>query len=169
MSSHYSYFTVISIVCPLILFNFLVSFFRLYVFFHSLSLSSQEKFFLSPLFAAQTRRTGARHWCLGDWVVFFCFYFFSWGAGGGYVFFMMWYTARERERWVRTYQCQATFSVWYEDKNDMWKSGPLLPFCQHLRLLSQHSGLVYILKSLLQNLLRTNLVHLCLFYFRGWC
>lgn len=48
-----------------------------------------------------------------------------------YVFFMMWYTAWERERWVRTYQRQAAFSAWCEDENDMRISEPP---AQHLRL-----------------------------------
>ena len=82
---------------------------------------------LFQLFFCSDLENRARHWCLGDWVVFF--------GEGVYVFFMMWYTARETEHWVRTYQCQATFSAWYEDENDMRISEYLLSFCQYLRLL----------------------------------
>lgn len=40
----------------------------------------------------------------------------------------------------RTYQCQATFSAWYEDENDMRISQHLLSFCQYLRLLLYPTG-----------------------------
>lgn len=120
MSSHHSYFTVISIVSP-----FLFCFGCVVFLF-----SFQGKFFVSALFCCSDLENRAWHWCLGDWVVLVFFF-----REGVYVFFMMWYTAQEREHWVRTYQCQATFSAWYEDENDMRISGPLLPFCQYLRLL----------------------------------
>lgn len=117
MSSHHSYFTVISIVSR---FLFCLSD-VVFLLFLSKESSLFQLFFCSDL------ENRARHWCLGDWVVFF--------GERVYVFFMMWYTAREREHWVRTYQCQATFSAWYEDENDMRISEHLLSFCQYLRLL----------------------------------
>lgn len=117
MSSHHSYFTVISIVSR---FLFCLSD-GVFLLFLSKESSLFQLFFC---FRVGEQDSALMPWRLGS--------FFGEGV---YVFFMMWYTAREREHWIRTYQCQATFSAWYEDENDMRISERLLSFCQYLRLL----------------------------------